>query len=266
MMLSKEYSFENYVEKLQLEQLFKRLEVPNPELLAKEVKYFSIKEARKRDRIVVGYFGKSGTSQIVDCIYEFLLSPPKLAANADVLDVGVGTGYFTVKIYRKIRRKLPKVCFYAMDATPAMLIALKKKRVGIVPFLGVAENIEGSIKEARKYFSIPRKFDAAFSTLMLHHSVEPEKVFESIKKVLKKGGKAIVIDLCKHEFEEFKTEMGDIHTGFNTEDVYEMSRKSFPKVHIRKMKGIRCECSGRSAQIFAAFLHNDSQSNDNQNV
>jgi SAM-dependent methyltransferase len=255
-MISKKDSFENYVEKLQPKQLFKRLDAPNPELLAKEVEYFTIQEARKRDRILAGYFGKRGISKIVDAVYKFLLSPPKLAANADVLDVGAGTGYFTIKIYRKIRRKLPKVCFYAMDSTPAMLMTLKKKRVGIAPFLGVAENIEGSIKEARKHFSIPRKFDAVFSTLMLHHAVEPKKVFESIKVVLKKNGKAIVIDLCKHEFKEFKTEMGDVHTGFNTEDVYEMARKCFPKVYVKKMEGIRCECSGRLAQIFAVSVHN----------
>jgi len=38
-------------------------------------------------------------------------------------------------------------------------------------------------------------------TLMLHHSIEPEKVFQSIKEILKSKGKAIIVDLCKHSFE-----------------------------------------------------------------
>ncbi|MBS7621519.1 hypothetical protein KEJ32_05350 [Candidatus Bathyarchaeota archaeon] len=54
-----------------------------------------------------------------------------------------------------------------------MLISLRKKSDEITPFVGIAENIKGSIKEARKYFNIPHRFDAVFSTLMLHHSAEP---------------------------------------------------------------------------------------------
>jgi SAM-dependent methyltransferase len=143
-----------------------------------------------------------------------------------------------------------------MDATPAMLLALEKKKVGITPFLGVAENIEASIKEARAYAEIPDKFDAVFSTLMLHHSTKPEKVFESIKKVLEKSGKAVILDLCEHKFAEFKTEMGDVHLGFKLDDVRKMAKACFSEVEIEKMLGIGCSCSGRSAEIFVASMRN----------
>ncbi|MGB9693395.1 MAG: class I SAM-dependent methyltransferase, partial [Fervidobacterium sp.] len=196
-------SFRNYIQNLRLNQLFRRLDVPNPALLAKEVKYFTIEEAEKRDKIVLDYLGENGINQIVNTIYEFLVAPPRLPVNAKVLDVGAGTGFFTIKVYSRVRRRFPKVSFYAMDATPAMLISLEKKSARITPFIGVAENIKGSIKEARKYCYIPRKFDAVFSTLMLHHCIEPEKVFKSIKEVLKSRGKVILVDLCKHNFEEF---------------------------------------------------------------
>lgn len=145
-----------------------------------------------------------------------------------------------------------------MDITPAMLLALEKKNANITPFIGVAENIKDSIKEARKYFKIPYKFDSVFSTLMLHHSTQPEKVFKSIQTVLRKKGKAIVVDLCKHDFKEFRTEMGDIHLGFKAEEIYEMARKHFSEVKVDKMPGICCECSGRSAEIFFAIMQNHS--------
>jgi hypothetical protein len=45
-----------------------------------------------------------------------------------------------------------------MDATPAMLMSLENKSVKITPFIGLAENIKGSIKEAKKYFDIPLEF------------------------------------------------------------------------------------------------------------
>lgn len=248
-------NFKNYVKQLNLEQLFRQLNAPNPETLAKEVAYFTVKEARNRDKIIMNYFGKNGINRLTDVICNFLLATPSIPADADVLDVGAGTGFFTVKVHKRLREILPKVRFYALDATPAMLTALGKRDVGIVPFVGVAENIKGSINEARKFFKIPHEFDAVFSTLMLHHSSEPEKVFRSIKEVLKRDGKAAIVDLCSHEFEEFKTEMGDVHMGFKLEDVYRMAHGHFSKVIIEVMEGTRCECSGRSAQLFVAFLH-----------
>jgi SAM-dependent methyltransferase len=142
-----------------------------------------------------------------------------------------------------------------MDMTPAMLLSLMKKKVDVQPFIGLAENLEGSIKEAVKYFDIPDKFDAIFSTLMLHHSVKPEKVFKSIRQVLKEDGKAVVVDLCEHSFEEFKTEMGDVHPGFKPEDVAKMASNTFAEVRVEKMRGICCECSGQSAEIFFAYMY-----------
>lgn len=71
---------------------------------------------------------------------------------------------------------------------------------------------------------------------------------------MKNSGKAITIDLSKHAFEEFETEMGDSHMSFNTGEVYEIALKYSMKDEIRKMEGIHRECSGRSAQIFAALI------------
>jgi len=185
-----------------------------------------------------------------------LLSPPKLPKNAAVLDVGAGSGFFTVKIAQKIRAVNPNAAFYALDITPAMLLSLERKNANITPFIGLAENIKSSIKEARKHSKIPYKFDVVFSTLMLHHSTQPEKVFKNIQTVLRKKGKAIVVDLCEHRFEEFKTEMGDIHLGFKPEKIYQMAQKHFPEVKVEKMPGICCECSGRSAEIFFVTMQN----------
>ena len=245
---------EEYFKNVQLAQLFKRLGAGKPEILAGTVQHFTFKEGTRRDRIVVDYFGECGINQIVDTVSEFLLAEPQLAKDGRILDVGAGSGFFTAKIAKKVRAKLPNVDWYAMDLTPVMLRSLAKKNAHIAPFLGMAENIRSSIREARTFFRIPYKFDAVFSTLMLHHSLHPEKVFESIKTVLKKNGKAAVLDMFEHDFEEFKAEMGDIHLGFKPESIYEMARKQFAKVKVEKVSGIRCECSGRSTEIFIAKM------------
>ncbi|MCS7119812.1 MAG: hypothetical protein NZ952_01190, partial [Candidatus Bathyarchaeota archaeon] len=78
---------------LQLEQLFRKLNAPNPELLAKEVQYFTAEEAEKRDKIILDYFGEKGVNKIVNTIHEFLFTTPSPPQDAKVLDVGAGSGF-----------------------------------------------------------------------------------------------------------------------------------------------------------------------------
>lgn len=252
-------SFKEYQKSLDLEQLFKKLGALSPKTLIRTVEHFTTKEADKRDKIILNYFGQDGANRIVDAIASRLLASPRLPQNAKILDVGAGSGFFTAKIMNRIQVDSPTTSFYAMDLTPAMLRSLAKKNPRIKPFIGIAENIQGSIKEAKRHLNIPTKFDAAYSTLMLHHSPKPENVFKSLRNILKKNGKAIVLDMCEHTFEEFKTEMGDIHLGFKLESVREMARKHFSTVKVEKMAGISCKSSGRAAEIFITSMWNSSR-------
>jgi len=247
-------TFEDYLKSVELQTLLEELKVPKIEKLMEGVKHFTEKEAERRDKIVLSYFGEDGIERIVGSVVQGLLSPPKLKENAKVLDVGAGSGFFTVKVVDKLRRHLPEASFYAMDLTPAMLKVLVRKTSEVTPFLGVAENVRGSVEHARKYLSIPEKFDAIFSTLMLHHCLDVEKVFRSFREVLEVDGKAVIVDLCKHPFKEFREEMGDIHLGFEPELIKEAAEKQFSRVEVKKIPGICCDSSGRSAELFTAFM------------
>jgi len=246
--------FNEYVTQLQLEILFKQLGSPDPTTLAETTKHFTIKEGEKRDQIVIDYFGRKGINRIVNIIARILLEPPELPSNANILDVGAGSGFLTVRIAKKIKESLPGVSFYAMDLTPAMLLSFAKKKADITLFVGIAESIKGSMKEARRFFDIPYRLDAIFSTLMLHHNAQPARVFESFRRVLKKNGRAVVVDLCKHGFEEFRTEMGDVHLGFKPSEICKMGQENFEEVRVERLEGIRCESSGGSAEIFVAVM------------
>lgn len=247
-------SFIEYVNNINLKEFFSKLDALNAAALAENVRHFTTKEGDKRDSIVCTYFGEVGVNRIVDAIVERLLAPPALRIGSKVLDVGAGSGFFTTRIAQKILCQVADVGFYAIDVTPAMLLALANKSAAITPFLGIAENIRGSMQEAKAYAVMPDNFDAVFSTLMLHHSVNPEKVFESISKVLAENGKAVVLDLCEHKFEEFKSEMGDLHSGFRLSDIQKMAETFFLEVKIEKIHEIGCTCSGRTAEIFAATM------------
>lgn len=247
-------TFEDYLKGIDLQKLIEELRMPNVEIIIEEVKHFTEREGERRDKIVLGYFGEDGIHRIVDSIVQCLLLSPKLKENAKVLDAGAGSGFFTVRVVDKLRCHLPEASFYAMDITPAMLRVLARKASEVTPFLGVAENIRGSVEHARRYLKIPKKFDAIFSTLMLHHCLDIERVLESFRQVVVAHGKAVIVDLCKHSFEEFREEMGDMHLGFEPELLKEMAEKYFSEVHVKKIPGICCESSGRSAEVFVALM------------
>jgi len=247
-------SLEEYLQVADLPKVLRKLGAQNVEVLVEQIHHFTTKEAGKRDKIVVGYFDESGIKQIVDSIVNRLNSHPKLKPNAKILDMGAGSGFFTARIASKVKKLVPYVSVYAMDATPAMLLALARKKEGITPFFGIAENIAGSIENAREYVTVPERFDAVFSTLMLHHCPDIDKVFKSVRHVLRPIGKAVIIDLCTHTFTEFREEMGDLHLGFDPDLIHKAAKKVFSHVSVDKLPGICCTSSGRSAELFVATL------------
>jgi ubiquinone/menaquinone biosynthesis C-methylase UbiE len=245
-------NLEKYFEIVKPEDFFRKLNAENPQTLASAVAHFSVKEAEKRDAITLSYFGEKGANRIVDAIAERLI--PSLQADSKVLDGGAGSGFFTAKIAKAVNAKVPNVSFYAMDATPAMLLALQKNHAELTPFWVIAENIKGSLRQAGVYVQVPEQFDAVFSTLMLHHSAEPKKVFESLKRILAPNSTAVVLDLCEHNFEEFRTELSDVHLGFKLEYIKSLAEKEFSNVQVEKIPGISCLSSGRSAEIFVVSM------------
>jgi len=244
----------DYLKTIDLPSLLTELGAQDPQMLAKEIRHFTEKEATKRDNIVLGYFGEKSIRQIVDTVTTKLTSHPKLKQTARILDVGAGSGFFTTRIASKLKKHLPNASFYAVDATPAMLLAMAKKKERITPFFGIAENVTGSIRKAKEYATVPDRFDAVFSTLMLHHCTDIDKVFKSLREVLKPAGKAVIVDMITHSFTEFRDEMGDVHLGFETEQIEKAAKRAFSKVTVDKIPGIHCSSSGRSAELFVATL------------
>jgi len=247
-------ALERYLQTTDMQKLLEELDAPNARMILSEIKHFTQKEAEKRDKILLDYLCDEGINLIVESICNRLLSKPKLRKDAQILDVGAGSGSFTVRVANKLRSRLLEATFFAMDATPIMLSMLAKKTSEIQPFLGIAENITKSAKLAREHLRIPEKFDAVFSTLMLHHCSNVDRVFQSMHEALKSHGKVVVVDLCKHPFEEFRQEMGDIHLGFEPEQIEKHAKKWFTNASVKKLPGICCSSSGRCAELFLAYM------------
>lgn len=83
-----------------------------------------------------------------------------------------------------------------LDATPAMLQVGREEaeKVGLInmEFVeGMAENLPFADKS----------FDIVMSRLAFHHFVNPDKIFAEMKRVLKPGGKLILMDMTVQEEE-----------------------------------------------------------------
>ena len=67
----------------------------------------------------------------------------------------------------------------------------------------------------------PGSVDLAFLSQSLHHATRPEVAIAAAHRILKPGGRIIVLDLLKHQFEDAKELYADLWLGFSE---LEMSR------------------------------------------
>lgn len=118
-----------------------------------------------------------------------------------VADLGAGTGALTVHAAPFVKRVI------AVDGSAAMLDALAARvtdRTNVVVKRGELEALpidDGSV-------------DVAFLVLALHYVVEPWAVLAEAFRVLRAGGRLIVVDMREHEREEYRAEMGHVWLGF----------------------------------------------------
>lgn len=100
----------------------------------------------------------------------------------------------------------------AVDGSSAMLDAARH-RLSNLPNVAVRE---GELE------SLPiedRTLDAATLFLALHHLSEPGQALEEAWRVLKPGGRLLIVDMMPHQRDEYRQQMGHVWLGFSPDQI-----------------------------------------------
>jgi ubiquinone/menaquinone biosynthesis C-methylase UbiE len=130
-------------------------------------------------------------------------------SNWTVGDLGCGTGQVSVALAPFVARVV------AVDASAAMLQAAKKRLHGF-------DNIDLRRGELEALPIDDLRLDAATLMLVLQHVPEPRRALTEVARVLKPGGRVIVVDMLPHDRESYRQQMGHVWLGFSDEHVRRM--------------------------------------------
>lgn len=131
-----------------------------------------------------------------------------LPAEWVVADLGCGTGHVAAALSPHARQVI------GVDRSSAMLKAAARRTAA----LGNVELRRGSLE------ALPVEdgaCDAALLILALTYATEPAVVLAEMARILKPGGQAVVLDLLRHDREEFRQRLGQHHPGFAEDELRE---------------------------------------------
>ena len=118
-----------------------------------------------------------------------------------VADLGCGTGALTAQLAPRVARVL------GVDRSAAMLQAARRRTAGL-------SNVELHEAELAALPLPSRRCDAALLVLVLAYLEDPGAALREARRVLKPGGRLVVVDAAAHADPELRQRMGQVHLGF----------------------------------------------------
>lgn len=165
--------------------------------------------------------------------------PCLLATGMIVADLGCGTGNAAIRLAPIVGRLI------AVDREAAMLKAARKR---LADFDNV-EFLQGDL------LSLPiddGAVDAAIVFLVLHHLEAPVDAVREVRRILKPGGVALLVDMLAHDRHEYRDTMGHRHLGFAEDDVASWARAS--SLELVRFLRLRPDLEASGPPLFAATL------------
>ncbi len=151
--------------------------------------YFEV-NATQWEKMRQGFFSEE--------VCEAALDAAGVRAGETAVDVGAGSGFLSRGL---VARGLSVI---AVDQSQAMLDELSAHLPGVDCRLGESQDLP--VEDA--------SVDHAIANMYLHHVPDPAAAIAEMARVLKPGGRLVLIDLDEHEHEFLRTEHHDRWMGF----------------------------------------------------
>jgi ubiquinone/menaquinone biosynthesis C-methylase UbiE/DNA-binding transcriptional ArsR family regulator len=123
-----------------------------------------------------------------------------------VADLGCGTGQTSATLAPYVKQLV------AVDESSAMLAAARRR-------LAEHENVDLRSGRLEDLPIDDASIDVAVLSLVLHFVVDPMEVVAEAARVLRPGGRLLVVDMLPHERDEYRTTMGHLWLGFDEQQL-----------------------------------------------
>jgi ArsR family transcriptional regulator len=146
-----------------------------------------------------------------------------LSSDLTVADLGCGTGYFAEALMGLVGRLI------LVDASQGML----DRAVARLGPRSSATSIDARMGELDALPIADAELDGVVAGMVLHHLPSLELPLREMKRVLKPGGRAVVLDLAPHRESWMHAALGDRHLGLDPAAVAEaFTRAGFEDVRL----------------------------------
>jgi ArsR family transcriptional regulator len=138
------------------------------------------------------------------------LMPPMVIA-----DLGAGEGAFALLLAQRAKKVI------AVDNSAKMIEVAREQamRHGV-------KNVEYRLGDMEELPIRGGHVDLVFFSQSLHHALHPERAVNEASRILKPGGRIVILDLVKHRFEEARELYADEWLGFSESELETMLEKA----------------------------------------
>jgi ArsR family transcriptional regulator len=152
-------------------------------------------------------------------------------------DLGCGTGQLTEIVAPYVKRVV------AVDGSTDMLDAAKQRLQGMT-------NVDVRRGELEALPLRDGELDAAMLSLVLHYSPDPSSALAEVARVVRPGGRVLVVDMLPHEREEYQQQMGHVWLGFSDKQMTRLlTGAGFGDVRVRELPA---DSEAKGPLLFAA--------------
>jgi ArsR family transcriptional regulator len=139
----------------------------------------------------------------------------RLMPPMSIADLGAGEGAFALLLAQRAKKVI------AVDSSAKMIEVAREQahRHGV-------KNVEYRLGDMEELPIRDAAVDLVWVSQSLHHALHPERALSEANRILRPGGRILILDLVKHRFEEARELYADEWLGFSESDLESMLDKS----------------------------------------